>query len=117
LYLCIKWRQLEGIGMAFFFHHVMYIPAILLVARSLTGFSWSRSCLKTLLVVTIVAGGVFLLCRYGRPAVSLPVGLVATVLAGLWSLKRLQHMLGKDFFRHAGRSIARRLGWKRPGNT
>ncbi len=109
LYLCVQWRQFEGVGIAVFLHSAVYMVGILVIAGLLTGFSWTRHCQMTLLVAAMATAATFLLCRYTIPAVSLPVGLVITAFSVAWSLKKLQHVLGKDFLPGIYRSFSEKF--------
>jgi PST family polysaccharide transporter len=109
LYLCVQWRQFEGIGIAVFLHSAVYLFGILVIAGLLTRFSWTRHCQMTLLVAALATGAAFLLCRYTRPAISVPSGLLITALAAVWSLKKLQTVLGKDFLPGIYRSLIEKL--------
>jgi PST family polysaccharide transporter len=113
LYVCLKWFKLEGAGIAVFIHYALYTAGISLVARKLTGFSWARSCLWTLLAGFAFAVSAFVLCRYSRPEIATPAGLLLTVAGGWWSLSRLRHLLGKDFLATVIKKISNRFSGKR----
>jgi len=97
-YFCIRWWHFQGAGIAVFLECVLYTPCVLLLARSLTGFSWTRHCQGTLAWVVGMTTVVFLLCRFLAPAVALPAGLALSFISALWSLRKLNQLLGKDFF-------------------
>jgi enterobacterial common antigen flippase len=110
LYFCIQWWGFEGAGVAMFLFYVLYAIGIFLIARVLTGFSWTSSSQRSLLLAVLICGGVFALCRFVKePAISLPVGLAITVAAGWWCLRRLNELLGKDFIESAYQAFAGRL--------
>ena len=114
-YLCIRWWHFEGAGIAVFLECVLYTPCVLFLARCLTGFSWTRHCRGTLAWVVGMTTLVFVLCRYLDSAIALTAGLALSLISALWSLRKLNQLLGKDFFTKFCRRVLDRF--KKTGDS
>jgi enterobacterial common antigen flippase len=92
VYLGLVWvglREfgLRGAGLAFFGLYVLYLAGIYFVVRRLTGFRWSAANWRLAGLMAPVVALVFASRYYLPPLPAMLLGAVATVLAGLYSLK------------------------------
>jgi PST family polysaccharide transporter len=94
VYVCVKWWQLEGVGIYLALQYVFYSSMMVIVVRRLTGFRWSATAL-TILVPGIISVGVsFIGIRLLPLAWGLAFGIVMTMVSGIVSLHVLQELLG-----------------------
>jgi len=92
----IKYFGLPGAGMAFFGRNVFYTILIFGIVKRMTGFTWSRTNIR-LVLVTAPATAIVFLAHHGLPSSWYMVlgGAVSSGL-GLYSLKCLSEIVDPD---------------------
>lgn len=87
---------INGTGIAFFLLYLFYTLLMLLVAKRLIAFSWSRRVWNLLFVFLPVVAITFLTGILLPKIPGFLIGLVLTALTSLYCLRGLYHRLGKD---------------------
>jgi antigen flippase len=105
VWLGIRYFGLNGAGIGFFGMYVCQFLGIYLIVRSLSGFRWTAENIRIgsiygALVATLFVSAYFL----PRPVVIVE-GTVATILTGLFSLKKLCTMLPLERFPRRARQL------------
>jgi PST family polysaccharide transporter len=96
VWFCILGFGLNGTGIAFAAAYAFYWCLIYAIVRSVSGFRWSPANQRVGLLYGLLVLGVFL-GRYWLPQPwVLVVGLVATVLTGLFSMRRVCRLVPLD---------------------
>lgn len=97
-WLGIKLFDLKGIGMAFFVSYVIYFGAIYVVVRRVSGFRWSKANLRLGLLFAPLIAAVFTSWYFLPRWAAIALGIVAAVLAGIYSVKTLCALLPSERF-------------------
>lgn len=92
----LRWFDVEGIAIAFFVVNFIYIAAVYLVCRNLTGFGWSNSSRQILLFALVITILIFIGCRVLPIWFATLVGLLMTIGVGIFCLRELTKLLGSD---------------------
>jgi enterobacterial common antigen flippase len=92
-YVLVPRFGVAGATIAFAGLYVWHSAAVYLIARHLTGFAWSRENKQAIAEVLLLVSAIFALCVWAPPRLSLSVGVVATVGAGVRSLRQLSTLV------------------------
>ncbi len=109
LILMVSLLGLIGLGVAFFLLYVVHIIPVYLVARRLSGFTWSRANIRHWMVVVPPLAGVFLASLFLDPLIVLIAGALATAGTAYYSLRQLHNMVGAPGARRVINAFSRRL--------
>ena len=90
----LKWQGLQGVGIAFCLVYVGYTATVWCVANRLTGFSWSPSSRRMLLLLTIIVATLFIAVRALPLGAGTVVGGVVTLAVSLYCLRGLVTRVG-----------------------
>jgi enterobacterial common antigen flippase len=109
-YVCLAWVGIKcwgltGTGIAFFGMYVVYWICIQAVVRRLSGFRWSSANLRLALLFVPVATAVFLSWYVPSRGAAAASGLVLTLLAGAYSLRRLCALIPHGRLPRAARTL------------
>lgn len=102
---CLHLWKLEGIGISVALSGLFLVIYCVAIGRKLSGFAFSRKCLKVSgasLLVTLVA---FFSVQMLSPVPGMAVGLVLAIFASLVSLRRLQHLLQVNIWQLARQKL------------
>jgi len=94
IFLCMKFWNLEGVGVSFALSYLAYTGMMVIMAWRLTGFRWSATALRILAPAVLVLGVIFVCTRFLPEQWGLCVGLAVTAVAGAAALLALQKLLG-----------------------
>ncbi len=92
----IKLFGIEGVSMAFFCLYTISLGVVYMVATHLTGFKWSLSCRKLLIIFVPVVAMVFIAARLLPLWPSTIIGIVASLISSLGCLRGLVNRIGGD---------------------
>jgi antigen flippase len=95
-WLCVGWFGLNGAGIAFFGSYVFHGLLIYAVVQRLSGFRWSPENLRTGLMFLSASALVFCGPLTMPPILAACIGVLATVLSGLFSLRALLKLIAWD---------------------
>ncbi len=101
VHLCMIWAGLiyvgiEGVAIAFLILYVFSTVIVLYVARHLSGFRWSKSVVKLLLMLIPIALVTFVLSRSLSIWSATAIGLIIFVVASLICLQELINRIGLE---------------------
>jgi enterobacterial common antigen flippase len=88
-WLCVQRFGLSGTGIAFFGFYVFFWLLVYAIVRSMSGFRWSAANKEIGLLYGVVTGLVFVSWYYLPRPVMVVSGSGITLLAGIYSLKKL----------------------------
>lgn len=63
LFVCMKFWGLEGVGISFMFHYILYTITMLAVCRRISGFAWTRRLLLFILAACCIISIIMLAIR------------------------------------------------------
>ena len=89
VWLCVRSIGLTGTGVAFFGQYVFYWLLIYGVVRRVSGFRWTKANQQTGLFFAFMVACVFASWYLLPRMAAMSLGIVATLLAGIYSLKSL----------------------------
>jgi enterobacterial common antigen flippase len=101
----ITFWGLTGTGIAFFGMCVVYWICVQAVVGRLSGFRWSPANLRLALLFVPVVTTVFLSCYVPSRGAAAASGLVLTLLAGAYSLRRLCALIPHERLPQAARKL------------
>lgn len=93
VWACVLLFGLKGTGISFFALYVVYWIGIYLVVRRLTGFRWSASYRRLVLMFVPLVAAVFVGCYFLPLMGGMLLGAVATMIASVYSLKTLCNLI------------------------
>jgi len=93
VWVCLGGFGLKGTGMAFFGLYVFYWFLIYAIARRVSGFQWSPTNQRLVVFYGSIVGAVFAAWYFVPHTLLAAVAVLVTVLAGLYSLKRLSSLV------------------------
>lgn len=96
IWLGLMFFHLEGVSIAFFLLHVISLGIILLVSRFLTGFRWSNTNRRLILIILPVVGVAFLAARMLPLLPATIFGTIVTIVASILCLRGLLNRVGAD---------------------
>ncbi|MEA3274493.1 MAG: O-antigen translocase [Pseudomonadota bacterium] len=88
-WICVEHFGLNGAGLAFFGSYVFHTVMIYVVVHRLSGFRWSAANRKTGLVFLALVAGVFCSFFLLPTLVATGLGVLATILSGVYSIRAL----------------------------
>jgi O-antigen/teichoic acid export membrane protein len=91
VWLLLPYFRLESTGIAFFAMYLVNVPILLVLARSLTGFRWSRTVTRDLLIF-ITTSVIVSLAGTWNDYLGAAIGLLAATTFGVMALVRLATM-------------------------
>ena len=89
VWLCVHSFGLTGTGVAFFGQYLLYWFLIYGVVRSVSGFRWTKANQRIGLLFALMAAAVFAGWYVLPRMAAMSLGMAATLLAGIYSLKTL----------------------------
>lgn len=92
-WVCIGWFGLNGAGIAFFGSYLFHIFLIYFIARKASGFRWAAANWRIGMVFLPVIGLIFISFQYLPFWVATGLGLAASVLSGVFSLRTLVRLV------------------------
>lgn len=96
VWLCVAAFQTDGAGIAFFISYIFHVFMIYFITRRLSGFHWSDSNRQTgllfLALIAMVFSGFYVL----SPWLAIGVGILATFLSGIYSIRVLLNLVALD---------------------
>jgi PST family polysaccharide transporter len=92
--ILLRWLGMIGAAMAFPVLYLAYNAAMLLILHWRTGFRWSPSVWKLLILSTLMILSCFVLSSYLSSPAKLATGFLFTVVAGLLSIRGIATRLG-----------------------
>lgn len=93
IWIGVRKFNLTGTGVAFFALYVIYTAGIYLIVRRLSGFQWSVVTLRLAAVCIPLVAAVFAGQYFLPPLFAMIFGGVATILAGVFSLRTMCTLL------------------------
>ncbi|MCX8108584.1 MAG: O-antigen translocase [Verrucomicrobiae bacterium] len=117
-YVLVRTSGLTGAALAFAVAYLWYLPLIYFTVRRLTGFVWSTSA-KKIMVIGLVAYAVAVCSAWFLPITwKWVVGLALTCLTGGWAYHGLCRRTGIPIFRRVlDRCVSMVAGLLRPGRA
>lgn len=109
-WICVNIYGLNGVGIAFFGSYAFHVLMIYLIVRPLSGFRWSSETLQTsflfLSLITVVFSSFYIL----PPLLSIGLGILATLLSSVYSIRALLNLISLD---QIPRPVLKLLRWFR----
>ena len=98
-WLGLKFWGVTGVGVAFFGLYIFYTILMTRIAKSLSGFSWTRGSLQLFIwaMASIAAG--FAISFISLRSLAFGLGVSLTVITSLLVLKTLRDLIGSDVLR------------------
>lgn len=98
-WLGLKFWGVTGVGVAFFGLYIFYTILMTRIAKSLSGFSWTRGSLQLFIwaMASIAAG--FAISFISLHLLAFGLGVSLTVITSLLVLKTLRDLIGSDVLR------------------
>lgn len=93
IWLGVRSYGLNGAGMGFFGMYVAYLIGIYCIVRSLSGFRWTAENIRIASLYGVAIAALFVSPYFLPRPVVLVAGSAATLLMGIFSLKRLCRMV------------------------
>ena len=100
----------EGAGIAFFLSYVFHAGMIYVVVARLSGFRWSPTSLKAILLYVIAVASAFAATKLLAPTAGLAAGCVVLAVAAVVSLKALVSLVPFEQLPQPARGILKKLG-------
>ncbi|MGA3206877.1 MAG: O-antigen translocase [Syntrophales bacterium] len=104
---------LEGIGIAFFALHVFFTVMMMAVVNHLSGFRWSTTSLRFIVVGSVGVALTFLIPRFAAQNIALVLGSLLTLISAIYSLRTLYRIVGPDWIIEFREKLKSRLGWSK----
>ena len=98
LLFCMKLWKLQGVGVSFALSSLLHTLMMAIIIWRLTGFCWSNAVLKLLVPAVLILAFIFVCARFLSAPWSVGIGLAATAVSGLISLRILQQLLGVNLW-------------------
>lgn len=89
--LLTPYLGIDSTGIAFFFMYLFYLPFVYVLAKRRTRFAWKHTVVHLLRLLVVGALSIAFLVAY-FPKVGLVVGVLASILIGIYSVNRLAHI-------------------------
>ncbi|NOS69408.1 MAG: O-antigen translocase [Verrucomicrobia bacterium] len=109
VWLGVQYFGLKGAGIGFFGMYVIQFFTIYLIVRSLSGFRWTTENIRIGSMYGVLVAALFVSSYFLPKPVVLIAGSVATVLTGIFSLRKLCSMLPVERFPRRVRQLLGRL--------
>jgi PST family polysaccharide transporter len=103
----------EGAGLAWFLAYVLHAAVVYPFVRRITGFSWSRECLREIVVLVASSGMVFHALRVMPSVAAIVLGLVVLAICTIRALRQLAAFVDRDM---VPRSLVRLVDTLRPAH-
>ena len=87
---------IEGAAIAFFVLYIIYIAVVYMVARHLTGFSWSHASRRLLLTLLLIVVMTFIVVRLTPLWAGSVFGVIATFVVSLFCMHGLVNRIGYE---------------------
>ncbi len=115
--VCVKLMGLNGAGIAFFLSYIFHVLMVYVIVRRLSQFRWSRANTQIISLYTALIGIVFY-SFYTLPALAaIGIGILATVLSMIYSLRVILVLVSIDNAPRIVVSLIRLLRPLLPKNT
>lgn len=109
-WICLRALGVDGAGVAFFASYIVHGLIVYPVVRKLTGFRWSGPNLRAGMAFIAATGAVFSGFYWLPSWLATAIGLLATVLSAVISLRVLLRLVSLERAPHA---VSRLLAWAR----
>jgi enterobacterial common antigen flippase len=110
VYFCLKMWGLPGAGIAFFANYLVYWGMIFLVARRVTGFTWSQANARLVMVLLPAVALVFLSSLLLSATPAIIIGSLVTLGVAVYNFRVLRNAVGSEGFEFLGKGIRKLVG-------
>ena len=110
VYFFLKLWGLTGAGVAFFANYLVYWGMIFLVARRVTGFTWSQTNARLAMVLLPAVSLVFLSSLLLSATPAIIIGSLVTLAVAIHNFRVLRNAVGSEGFEFLSKGIRRLVG-------
>ncbi len=94
IWMSVKFFGLAGTGIAFFALYVFHVFLMVMITKYLTGFRWSASSIRLIILTTVLAFSVFLSAMFLSRIWASVMGSCIACITGVFSLIKLTQLTG-----------------------
>ena len=96
IWLGLQYFGIHGVAIAFFILYIIYIIMMKFVSYQLCGFTWNTGVRGLLIKLIPVTAIIFLANKFVPEKFAIPIGVIFTIIAGIYCLRELTRRLGPE---------------------